>query len=256
MSDVMRTFIYIVAGLYGIAIGSFLNVCVFRYIKKEEVVKTPSHCMECGYELRWYDLVPVFSYLLLKGRCRKCGRKISIQYPLVELLNGILYVTIFLANGVQLSSVLYCLLASTLIVISLIDWRIFEIPIEANVFIFVLGIAQLILDYTNWRLYIIGFFSVSLFLYLLWFLSKGQAIGGGDVKLMATAGLLLGWKLILFALIAGCILGSIIHVMRMKITKADHKLAMGPYLSMGIYLSIVVGTTFWEWYAGGIIARL
>lgn len=256
MSQVMITFIYIVVFLYGITIGSFLNVCIIRYMKKEEIVKTRSHCMSCGYVLKWYDLIPVFSYLFLRGRCRKCKEKISIQYPLVEALNGILYIIIFLANGITVGSILYCLLTSVLIVISLIDFQTMEIPFSANVCIFVLGVVNLCMDYTNWKLYVIGFFAVSVFLYILWLVSGGRAIGGGDVKLMAAAGFLLGWKRIVFALIAGCILGSVIHIIRMKVAKADRTLAMGPYLSMGIYLSILFADIFWAWYAGGIIDKL
>lgn len=89
---------YVMIFLFGIVIGSFLNVCIYRQPKDESILKG-SHCMTCGYELRWYDLIPLLSFLMLKGRCRKCGTKLSLQYPLVEGVNGILYVIIFLANG-------------------------------------------------------------------------------------------------------------------------------------------------------------
>lgn len=249
----MEALLYIVILIYGIIFGSFLNVCIYRIPNKDDIV-TRSHCMKCGYQLAWYDLVPVFSYLFLKGKCRKCGSKISIQYPLVELLNGILWSVIFYHYGFQIKSVIYCVLISILIVISVIDLRTYEIPPVLNGLIGVLGIIQLILDRNNWLNYVIGFFSVSVFLVLLYYLSKGRAIGGGDVKLMAAAGLLLGWKLILFAFLAGCILGSVIHSIRMKISKEGNVLAMGPYLAGGILLALLFGNQFIHWYLAMCLA--
>ena len=95
--------------------------------------------MQCGYQLAWYDLIPLFSYVFLGGKCRKCKKHISLQYPLVEALNGVLYVLIFLVNGWSIDSVIYCLLASALITLSVIDFRTYEIPIGINYFILTLG---------------------------------------------------------------------------------------------------------------------
>ena len=234
--------------IYGIVIGSFLNVCIYRIPLGEDIVKPHSHCMTCGYQLKWYDLVPLFSYLILKGTCRKCNTKIPAQYPIVEAANGILYVIVFLVNGFNILSILYCLLCSALLVLSVIDFRTYEIPFGINVFILVLGLIRVGLDYTNWSTYVIGSLAVSLFLQLLLVISKGRAIGGGDVKLMAVAGLLLGWQLIILAFFLGCILGSVIHIVRMKISHAEHVLAMGPYLSMGIFLAVLWGDQWIAWY--------
>lgn len=244
----MTLLIYILIFLYGIIIGSFLNVCIYRIPRKENIVVTRSHCMGCGYQLKWYDLVPLFSYLCLRGRCRNCHTRLSIQYPLVELLNGVMYTIIFLANGINPVSVIYCLLVSALIVLSIIDFRTYEIPLGINIFIGILGAFRLILDYKNWLDYVIGFFAVSLFLLLLWLLTKGRGIGGGDIKLMAAAGLVLGWQLIITAFVFGCILGSILHLIRMKVSHKDHVLAFGPYLSMGIVLAMLYGEPFIQWY--------
>ncbi len=242
--------IYIVIFLFGIVIGSFLNVCIFRIPKHETVVTERSHCMKCGYQLSWYDMVPVFSWLFLRGRCRKCKEPISPQYPIVEAANGFLYVLVFAVNGFSLQSILYCLLMSALLVLSVIDWRTYEIPIGINIFILCLGIMQVILDHTNWMDYAIGFLCVSIVLELLLLFSKGRAIGGGDVKLMAAAGLLLGWKKIILAFLLGCIIGSVIHLLRMKLSKADHVLAMGPYLSVGIAIAVLWGDALIRWYLG------
>lgn len=242
--------IYIVIFLFGIVIGSFLNVCIFRIPEHETVVTERSHCMRCGYQLAWYDMVPVFSWLFLRGRCRKCKEPISPQYPIIEAANGFLYVLVFAVTDFSLQSILYCLLMSALLVLSVIDWRTYEIPIGINIFILCLGILQVILDCTNWGDYVIGFLCVSIILEVLLLLSRGRAIGGGDVKLMAAAGLLLGWKKIILAFLLGCIIGSIIHLLRMKLSKADHVLAMGPYLSIGIAIAVLWGDALIRWYLG------
>ena len=152
----------IIIFLYGIVIGSFLNVLIYRLPKHENIATKRSHCMECGYQLKWYDLIPLFSYLFLRGRCRKCGTRISIQYPIIEAVNGILYVLIFLRYGLTIETLLYCLLFSALLALSVIDFRTFEIPVGFNIFILILGLVRVATDYKNWLLYLIGLVSVSL----------------------------------------------------------------------------------------------
>ena len=240
--------VYIFIFLFGIVIGSFLNVCIYRIPMHETIVSERSHCMKCGYQLAWYDLVPLFSWLALRGRCRKCKASISPQYPIVEAVNGVLYVLIFWVKDFTLESVFYCLLVSALIVLSVIDWRTYEIPIGINIFILTLGVIHLLTDLKNWPIYIIGFFSVSIFLFLIVVLSKGRAMGGGDVKLMAVAGLLIGWQNIVLALFLGCIIGSVIHIIRMKVSDAENMLAMGPYLSVGIFVAAMWGNDMISWY--------
>lgn len=234
--------------MFGTVIGSFLNVCIYRIPRKEDIVKERSHCMSCGYKLEWYDLVPLFSYLFLRGRCRKCKAKLSAQYPVIEAANGVLYVLIVMINGVNVESLLYCLLASALLTLSVIDFRTYEIPMGINIFILALGLIRVITDVSNWLSYLIGFLAVSVFLAAVYYLTKGRGIGGGDVKLMAVCGLVLGWKLIILAFFLGCILGAVIHVMRMKISGEDHVLAMGPYLSAGVLTAVLWGNQILEWY--------
>lgn len=232
----------------GLCIGSFLNVCIYRIPKHEDIVKLPSHCMSCGRQLKWYELFPVFSFLIQGGKCRGCKTKLSIQYPIIELLNGILYSFVVIKYGFTIQALLYCLLASCLIVISVIDWRTYEIPIGCNIFICVLGVVQVLFDLPHISKYVIGFFAISVFLYLIYFFSKGRAIGGGDIKLMAVSGLLLGWQNIILSLFLGCIFGSIIHIARMKISGKDHVLAFGPYLSAGILISALYGNEIISFY--------
>lgn len=238
---------YVTIFVFGIVIGSFLNVLIYRIPGHENIAVVRSHCMQCGYQLKWYDLFPIFSYLFLRGKCRKCKAKISVQYPLVEALNGILYVVVFAFIYQQttdslLCCVLYCMLGSVLLALSVIDFRTYEIPVGFNLFIGLLGVARIVTDYENWLQYVIGGVSVSLFLLLLFVLSNGRAIGGGDVKLMAACGLLLGWKSIILAFCIGCLLGGIVHPIRMKLAGEGRVLAMGPYLSIGVMIAALFGT--------------
>ncbi len=236
--------------LYGTVIGSFLNVCIYRIPKKESIVVVRSHCMSCGYQLKWYDLIPLFSWLAYGGKCRKCKARISVQYPLIEGLNGAFYVIIFLKYGLSVESLLYCLMFSALLTLSVIDFRTYEIPLGINIFILALGLIRVATDLRNWSDYVIGFLCVSVVLYLIYLVTKGAAIGGGDVKLMAVCGLLIGWKNIILAFLLGCIIGSVCHLIRMKVSKEGHVLAMGPYLSVGVFLAAMWGKEMISWYLG------
>lgn len=239
---------YIVIFIFGITIGSFLNVCIYRIPLHQSIVTVSSHCMTCGRKLKWYDMVPVFSWLLLGGKCRSCKSKISIQYPVIESLNGILYVVICLVNGMDLFSLIYCLMTSALLTLSLIDWRTYEIPPGINGFLFILGAAAAVLDRGNLLSHLAGMVCVSGFLGILYLISRGRAIGGGDIKLMFACGLILRWKQIILAFLLGCIIGSVIHLIRIRVQGEGHVLAMGPYLSAGIFLAALWGNAWISWY--------
>lgn len=175
----------------------------------------------------------------------------NVSISIIVLTAGILFY-VWRAHAGQLmitiKDVLYILCMIILLVIAVVDWNTYEIPRGLNVCILVLGLIRLGLDYHNWSQYIIGFFAVSGFLCLLYWVSGGTWIGGGDVKLMAAAGLLLGWKEILVALVAGCVLGSIIHIMSMILCNKDRTLAFGPYLSLGIVVAMIWGEQLASWY--------
>ena len=239
---------YVVSFIFGITIGNFLNVCIYRIPLHQSIVTVSSHCMTCGRKLKWYDMIPVFSWLLLGGKCRSCKSKISLQYPVIESLNGILYVVICLVNGMDLFSLIYCLMTSALLTLSLIDWRTYEIPLGINVFLFILGVAAAVLDRGNLLSHLAGMVCVSGFLGILYLISRGRAIGGGDIKLMFACGLILGWKLIILAFLLGCIIGSVIHLVRIRVQGEGHVLAMGPYLSAGIFLAALWGNVWISWY--------
>ncbi len=242
--------IYIVVFLYGIVIGSFLNVCIYRIPKKENIAIVRSHCMTCNHQLQWYDNIPLFSWMILRGKCRYCKAPISPQYPIIEASNGVLWLLVAMIKGLSVESLLYALLFSALLTLSVIDFRTYEIPAGINIFILTLGLIMTVLNYTEWLDHVIGFLAVSIPLYIIIIVTDGRGIGGGDMKLMATAGLLIGWKLIILAFALGCIIGAPIHILRMKIAKADRVLAMGPYLSIGILIAVLWGESIIRWYLG------
>lgn len=242
--------ILIMLTLLGACVGSFCNVLIYRIPKGEEFVKTPSHCMTCGHALSWYELIPVFSWLAQGGKCRSCGVKLSAQYPMVEALNGAMWLlTGILFRGDWLTVGLYCGLFSLLLVLSVIDWRTFTIPNGINLTILILGIIRLATDFANWPTYVIGMVSVSLVFLLLHILTGGNGLGMGDVKLVGAAGLLLGWQNMILAVLVGSLSGAIIHSVRMK-HGADRKLAFGPYLAAGIWLAALVGEPLIAAYLG------
>lgn len=175
--------------------------------------------------------------------------EIKFKFPLMEILNAVLYLILFLVKGFGVETVIYCVFSTALLMLSIIDFKTYEIPFVINIFIFCLGIVRMLLDLSNWYDYVIGFFAVSLVLYLIVLATKGRGMGGGDVKLMAAAGVVVGWKLAWIALIFGSVLGSVIHLIRMKLSKdTEPVLAFGPYLSMGLYIAVLYGNEFIIWY--------
>ncbi|MBO5758266.1 MAG: prepilin peptidase [Clostridia bacterium] len=161
---------------------------------------------------------------------------------------ALLWAAVFAVKGWGAEAILLGLAVSALLSLSLIDWKTYEIPFAYNVFIFALGVLATVFDLALWYEHVIGFFAVSLPLLALFYLSKGTAIGGGDVKLMAACGMLLGWKLTLLGFVLGCIIGSVIHIVRMRISGEKHMLAMGPYLSVGVFASALFGNALITWY--------
>ena len=233
--------IFILLFLLGLSFGSFCNVLILRIPKGEEFVKTASHCMTCGHTLSWFELIPVFSWLIQGGKCRSCKAKLSAQYPIVEASNGSMWLlTGILFRGDWLTVALYCILFSMLLVLSVIDWRTFTIPNGINLVIFLLGVVRVLTDRGNYLDYLIGMAAVGGVFLLLHILTRGQGLGMGDVKLVAAAGLLLGLPKMILGITLGSLAGAIIHSVRMK-HGADKKLAFGPYLAAGIWVSALAG---------------
>lgn len=246
--------LYPIIFIFGIVIGSFLNVCILRIPKEESIVTVSSHCMSCGHDLKWYDLFPLFSWLFLGGKCRYCKAKISAQYPIVEAVNGALYVVVFLVNGISVESGLWCVVVSCLIVLSVIDFRTMMIPVGTYLIILVMGIIHTIMDWDNWLIYVAGLVGAGLFLLLcalIFRLVTGKGgLGLGDIELMACAGLCLGVWRVFFAILIGCLVGAICEGIRIAVTKKKGKFAFGPYLAGAIFICLLWGQDMVDWYIG------
>lgn len=244
----------LIGTILGLLFGSFLNVCIYRIPRKEEIVYTPSHCFSCGHQLKWYDLFPVITYILLRGKCRYCQAKISIQYPIIELSNGAAYMGIFAIYGLSKETIIYSALFSILLVIGMIDYKHYIIPNGLVIALALLGIVHMFLDTQNTFRYIIGFFVASVILLLIAVVTRGK-MGGGDIKLMAAAGLLLGWQKILLALLLGSVVGAVIGItlMLFKIIKREQMIPFGPFLAVGIMVSALFGESIISWYLSLIL---
>jgi len=241
---------FIIGFIFGITIGSFLNVCIFRIPRGESIVHPPSHCPSCNYQLKSLDLVPVFSFLFLRGKCKKCGIKISWRYPLIELLTGIMFSLIVYKYGFNLTSLFYSLFSAALIVVTFIDLEHFLIPNSVVLCIIVLGLGFHIFV-RPFSLFnaLLTFWGVGLFFVLLQILSRG-GMGGGDVKLAAGLGLWLGWPDTALAVFLGSLLGSIVGItfLALGVKKRKDPIPYGPYLVLGTLVVLFAGEEIWHWY--------
>lgn len=240
--------------IFGLVIGSFLNVCICRIANEESIAFPPSHCTNCGYELKAKDLIPVLSYIFLGGKCRSCKEKISIQYPIVEILNAILYIAIYLKFGFTLNLFKFCLFASLLIVIGFIDFKTKYVYNSTVVFGVVSGILFAVLEWMEtksipWN-YIAGAFIWFGIIYLIVILTRGM--GEGDIDIALICGLFLGIKGILvtlfLAIILGGIVATIILIFKLKERKAE--IAFGPYLAIGGIIACLYGSRLIDIYLG------
>ena len=240
--------------IFGLVIGSFLNVCICRIANEESIAFPPSHCTNCGYELKAKDLIPVLSYIFLGGKCRSCKEKISIQYPIVEILNAILYIAIYLKFGFTLNLFKFCLFASLLIVIGFIDFKTKYVYNSTVVFGVVSGIIFAVLEWMEtksipWN-YIAGAFIGFGIIYLIVILTRGM--GEGDIDIALICGLFLGIKGILvtlfLAIILGGIVATIILIFKLKERKAE--IAFGPSLAIGGIIACLDGSRLIDIYLG------
>ncbi len=245
------------AFVFGMVVGSFLNVCICRMPKNESVVSPPSHCPHCSYQIRWYDNIPLMSYLLLRGKCRGCGAHISVQYPLVEMINGIVTLSLFLRFGPTLVFAVLFMFCSALVVITFIDIEHQIIPDEISLSGIVVGfVLSFFLKDPSWIDSLLGILlgggSLLLVAYSYQWLTGKDGMGGGDIKLLAMMGAFLGWKAIPFIIFASSLVGSLLGVSIMLFQKKDSKLAIpfGPYLAFGAVLYIFYGKPLIRWYLG------
>ncbi|HHY82518.1 MAG TPA: prepilin peptidase [Clostridiales bacterium] len=251
----MEFFLCIMIFLIGLLMGSFFNVCIYRIPREESIVFPPSHCTSCGTQLKWQDLVPVFSWIFLGRRCRYCNEQISFRYPLIELLTGIIYLLLFLKFGISGTFLTYLTLCSILIITTAIDLEHQIIPnglvltgFAAGVILTLTGLS------TTWKDALLGllvgggvFLIVALISELI---LKKEGMGGGDIKLMGMIGLLIGWKLtalsILLSIYAGGLIGGLLLLFRVK--KHGDTIPYGPFIAAGTFISIFYGYDLINWY--------
>ncbi len=236
--------------LLSIIIGSFLNVVIYRLPDNKSIVSPPSHCPECGTRLKPFDLVPILSFILSRGKCRFCKVKISWQYPFVELLTGILFLAIYLKFGIGSNSIVLMLLASLLIVISFIDLRYKKIPnvITYPGMIIALLIA-LIFNRISFISSLLGLIIPGGSILLIALIFK-KGLGMGDVKLLAMIGAFIGWQYTLLGLFFGSLIGLIISVILIIYDKIGRntQIPFGPYISLGTLITLIWGEKIIDFY--------
>ena len=237
--------------IFGAVVGSFLNVCIFRLPAKTSIIKPLSQCPHCHHPIRFYDNIPIISFIVLRGKCRDCDGKISWRYPLVELITAVLSLLLFLQFGLTLRFLIFFIFTAVLIVITFIDLdhqiipdvlTLPGIPIFFLLAIFVVKIP--------WLEALIGLligggvlFAIA-FVYEL--LTKREGMGGGDIKLLAMIGGFLGWKSLIFILLFSSFSGAIVGITAMIIKKQDMKYAVpfGPFLSAAAVAYLFWGDAF------------
>lgn len=232
---------YLLVLIIGLCIGSFLNVCIYRIPREESIAYPSSHCTSCGYELKFYDLIPVLSYIFLRGRCRKCKEKVSIIYPLIEILNGLIYLILFIKFGLTFYFIFYSILSSLLIVISIIDIKTKEVYSSTTILGLVIAILYILSGAYFGKISIINSLLGGLIgygiIYLIILLTHGM--GEGDADIAGICGLFLGIKgslvSLFLAIIIGGIVASIILIFKSKDGKSE--MAFGPCIALGCIIS-------------------
>lgn len=253
--------VYFIISFFGLCVGSFLNVCIYRLPRGESLIKRSSHCTKCGAKIRFYDLVPVFSWLFLRGKCRNCGDKISGRYPLVESLNWFAYMLVLTFIDVQYQTVhafITGLFFSVLIVIAFIDYDTMEISPAQLGLICILGAASAVFtDVLMLSERIIGALCVSVPFFVIGEISAqiikkktGEKIRGielGDTLLMLCSGFLIGHKAVIVSAFFGIIIAAVAGL-AFKLKKKESKIAFGPYLTIGLIIGSIWGRFICDWY--------
>ncbi len=250
----MRPLLILLAGLIGAVFGSFLNVCILRWgaEPKESVVRPPSRCPKCGSGVAWYDNVPVVSWLVLRGRCRRCGEPISIQYPLIELATGLIWALMAWRSGPGLEALRGAVFGTILLGIAMTDARAYVIPDEFTWGGLALGLAFSLAG----GLPALGeaLLGAAVGFGLLWLVGaagswvlKQDAMGGGDIKMMAMVGAFLGWQGVLLTIFLGALLGSLIFV-PLALAGRKQLVPFGIFLALGAAAAYLVGPALYAWY--------
>ena len=236
-------FLYAFVALYGLCIGSFLNVLIYRIPNNLNFAKGRSMCPNCNHTLGVFDLCPVFSYAFLGGKCRYCKTKISIRYALIEILTAVLFVLVFVVNSFNLLSIIYCLIVCVLIVIGFIDYDTMDIY-DASIYILLVFVLLSMFFSSDLLIqdHLIGAVIISVPMFILSKMIPG-AFGFGDVELMCVLGLFLGWQNTLLLFFISLLLGSIFGVIITKKIKSgeDKHFAFGPYICIAAFVTMLYG---------------
>ena len=247
----MDMLVLVIAFLFGLVFGSFLNVCIYRIPRDKSVAWPPSFCPHCNKHICWYDNIPVLSFLLLRGKCRHCGKGISIRYPLIELLTGLLTAFFVWHLGLSLWTFVVLVAVYAFICLSAIDFEFMIIPDRFSLGLIVWG---LLFAWANpnfsgvwWQkeLYsllgaTVGLFGVLGVAFAGSWIFKKDAMGGGDIKLMSGIGALIGWKGVITTLMFGSFFGLVYGVILIivKGKKGADAIPFGPFLSMGALINL------------------
>ena len=247
---------YVLSGVLGLCVGSFLNVLIYRWPNNMSIAKPNSHCPTCKYELRWYDNIPVLSYLMLGGKCRSCKTHISFRYTAVELANTLLWLLcalLFWQKSIPLACI-YMVVCSIFICIFFIDLEHKIILDRFQIALLVLGVASIFFDKdVAWGSHIIGGLGGFVVFYLIsWgfeILRHKEGLGGGDVKLAGVVGLLLGWERLLLGLLIATIPAAIILAILSRGKEGEEReFPFAPFLVIGFGISMLFGTGIIGWY--------
>lgn len=253
---ILNILISICIFFFGLCIGSFLNCTIYR-IEEDKSLQGRSFCPNCKHILSWQDLFPVFSFLFLGGKCRYCREKISIQYPLVEIITGFIFLLLFNQQNI-LQSVFYLIISSFLIIIFIYDLKHYLIPEIALFPAIIIAIIYYLIPPYNVQFILSGVFATliaTIFFFLLYWLSKERAMGFGDVELVILMGILLGWPNLFVALFLAFFLGAIIGLTLVFIPFKSAKkkslksaIPFGPFLIAGTFIAMIYGNQIVQWY--------
>lgn len=252
----MNPTVAVLLGLLGLIIGSFLNVCIYRLPRRQSVNWPGSRCTTCDRALSWYENIPVVSWLVLRGRCRTCGERISAMYPLVELVTGALFVAGYVIYGWTPLLAVRLAFACAMVVLFVIDLQHHLLPNVITVPGIVIGFALSLVLPPGWKASLIGLIAGGGVLFAIaeaWYRLRGiEAMGMGDVKMLSMIGAFLGWKLMLVTLVLSSFAGSVIGIGVIALGRGGMKsvLPFGTFLAVGALTAAVVGDPLLEWYMG------
>jgi len=243
--------------ILGLIVGSFSNVCIYRIPKNESIIFPASHCPKCHSPIKPTDNIPLLSYILLKGRCRNCKSKISIQYPIVELLTGLIYLIIYLIYGLNIQTLIYIILSSSLIIIAFVDLN--EQVILGVLSLPGIAIGLILSSFVPYISFInsalgvlVGGGIILIIRFAGSVIFKKESMGLGDIELAAMVGAFLGWRYIIISLFLGFFLGALAGIILIlsKIKSREDVVPFGPFIVLGSFITLFWGEKILSWYLG------